>query len=119
MADKPNIRSDKDSLMGMVKQEQEEVLPKIKAKPVEDVKGNPKAESFWSTGRGCPQCAGDLAHFELNTDSGILQVYCKYCGKHWYHTDLDTDELYRMIPLDFRQRCMAMFEARNRAEGKE
>lgn len=110
---KENIRGDRDELYGLHKQEQEEIMPLITAKPSEDFSDNPDAQSFWSTGRGCPRCSGRLAMYEMNTDTEVLKVYCKDCGRQWYHTDLDTDAIYRQIPQDMKDRYMAMFEKRN------
>ncbi len=56
------------------------------------------AKSQWSTGRGCPRCAGDLKLFEYVEADQLVVLQCKKCLKKWFETDLDSDELYRIIP---------------------
>lgn len=119
MADKPNIRSDSDSLYQIVKNEQEQVLPNIKPKPTEEIENAYPAKDFQSTGRNnCPQCRGRLVHFELNTETGVLWVQCKgTCGRKWSHPDLEdpeSDALHRHIPLSLIEEHKRRMEMRNK-----
>jgi hypothetical protein len=119
MADKPNIRSADDSLHQLVKTEQEQVLPKIVAKPTEEVENAQPAKDFQSTGRNtCPQCRGRLVHFELNTETSVLWVKCTgVCGRKWSHPDLEdpeSDALFRHIPESLILEHVRRMEARNK-----
>lgn len=119
MADKPNARSEDDSLHMLVKTEQEQVMPYIVAKPKEEVEGALPAKDFLSTGRSkCPQCRGRLTFFELNTETNVLWVQCQgTCGRKWSHPDLEdpeSDALHRHIPLTLVQEHIKRMQQRNK-----
>lgn len=63
------------------------------------------AKSQWSTGRGCPKCAGQLMVFEYRTevdealqDNMVLQ--CKKCRRIWHDPDLQPVGVYSRDPND-------------------
>ncbi|UNY39987.1 hypothetical protein KLEB273_gp093 [Bacillus phage vB_BauM_KLEB27-3] len=101
MADTPNSNSDRDEgirgelLRRKDDQKRYENLPPLQ---YEDFSNNPPADSFYSTGRGCPKCSGFLRMFELGEDKKTLWVYCKKCHARFSHQDLESDEIYRTIP---------------------
>lgn len=52
-------------------------------------KGNPPAQSQWSTGRDCPRCAGQLMFFEYLPENDLIWLKCKKCHSKWFENDLD------------------------------
>lgn len=122
MADKPNIRSDRDNLHIQAQEEQHAIEEMGNLSPPERPTPDTAvpAESFWSTGRQCPRCANRLTIFELNEDSGFLHVECKSCGGRWAHPDLETPESdfkFRHIPEDVKQRWMRAREESLKKKG--
>lgn len=113
---KPNINSDRDNgIRGelLIQIDNQDKLTEIKKieKTVANVKGNPPAQSMWSTGRNCPKCKGLLKIKELNPDTETLWVFCGECGAEFCHDDLENtsdigDQLHRAIPDDMVLRWM-------------
>lgn len=64
------------------------------------------AKSQLATGRGCPKCSGDLTLFEYIKEDDLVTVRCKKCKHIWHAPDLESDELYRIIPPDYVIRHM-------------
>ena len=115
-----NINQDRDNgIWGelLTRQDNEkkyQALDKLE-KPTIDVTGNPEAESFWSTGRGCPKCKRTLAIKELNNESGLMTVFCNGCGTEYHAPDIESttaagDAFHRQIPDDLIERWMSARE---------
>ena len=95
----------------------QELLSKLPQKEYPDLSDNPDADSFWSTGRNCPQCSAQLVIKELREESGTLVVNCSNCGKEYHHQDLENpnnDALFRQIPLDMILRYVQDMERKGR-----
>lgn len=120
MAEKKNINSDRDNgIWGelLTQQDNEKLLLALDKleKEIPDVKGNPPAKSFWSTGRNCPKCKGLLKLKELNQETLTLWVFCGSCGSEFCHQDLEStsdisDSIHRAIPDELVLRWMAARE---------
>ena len=123
MADIKNINQDRDnSIRGelLTRKDQEAEYEKLDGlqKSTPDLSSNPDAQSFWSTGRGCPKCKRTLAIREVTENSTII-VYCHTCGSVYHHDDLENtsaigDKINRQIPDDLILRYMAAREEENR-----
>lgn len=115
MANK-NINQDRDNgIWGelLTQKDKEKDLEEVLKleKPEIDTSGNPPAKSFWSTGRGCPNCKRTLKMKELNQDTGELWVFCDNCGAQFSSQDIENtseigDSLHRRIPDDLVLRWM-------------
>lgn len=129
---------DQDSVEGeLLQQKQEDKLlsqVQLPKKQYPDISNNPPAESFWSTGRNCPRCAGFLAIKEFRQDQqkiylynspqygstiqvNTLVVYCTDCGSEYHHQDLEdlnNDWLFRQIPQEMILRYVADMERKGR-----
>lgn len=57
------------------------------------------AHSQFSTGRGCPECSGDLKLQEYFPADDVVVVMCKHCKKKYHASDLESDELYRQMKM--------------------
>lgn len=71
------------------------------------------AESFWSTGRNCPRCAGKMTGYEFNDETGYQWLKCSSCGFESTAQELNRDEYddtYRLIPDDVILKWMQMRE---------
>ena len=113
------IWQDDDSWQAeLLKQRQDqEKLARLPQKEYPDLSDNPDAESFWSTGRNCPKCSGQLAIKEFREESGTLVVKCRNCGSDYHHQDLENpnnDVLFRQIPLDMILRYVQDMERKGR-----
>jgi transcription elongation factor Elf1 len=80
-------------------------------------------QSQWATGRACPNCSGTLMMREMSLQGGVGVLFCKYCGKTYFQTDIETqnattDTIYRKIPDDLMARYMKANEARLIASGE-
>jgi hypothetical protein len=84
------------------------------------------AKSFWTTGRNCPKCAGQLAFREYFKESDLVILFCKQCNATWQEADLRPHEdhapvgdnfNFRNIPPDMIQRWMDAREEEMKRKG--
>ena len=123
---KQNINQDRDNgTLGelLTRQDEQKKIDAVLAleKPAIDVTGNPRAQSFWSTGRDCPKCKNLMKMKELNQETGVLWVFCGTCGAEYCSDDIENtseigDQIHRQIPDELVLRWMA---ARERELDKE
>jgi hypothetical protein len=87
----------------------------------------PPAKSFWSTGRGCPKCAGQLRFREYVKESDLIVLNCTVCNSTWHEPDLrphkDHEPIgnnynFTNIPLDMMQRWMDAREEEKKRKGE-
>lgn len=112
---KPNYRSDRDSLYGDILRKKNGADTSQYSLPGHGQGQIKNPESKWAlTGRGCPKDSGQLYYFEANEDTGVQWYYCKDCGTRYTENELNSDELYRIIPRDVVNRYIADMERKGK-----